>query len=328
MHYSPKSLLLLLIISGLLLSTSAWRTPDPVEVEPYFTLSSSVENLRLRTTPGPDGKVIGTLPLHTQMHYLGQTAGPETEVVLRGVARRGRWLQVRIIDAERHEAVYNQTGWVFAGAVTIDRIDVSMYDTTFRVENLNADFFKVKKISQAEHQRYANLPIRDPLIPSPPTNEGDEVVVQLRNGERRKIAPQSCDMIEGGLDGHQYLGYYDQRGVFLTFEDCEHGEIYSTVWKIYSLENGQLLEGYDGLPNFSPNNQWSVAEVSADCGSFYSINFKRLAPNPSGVEQGDFIAELEDQSINEIVWAGDDRTIAVKWTSDATDEVGYYLITF
>jgi len=72
-------------------------------------LLSNIDHLRVRETPGPDGKIIATLSEGDTLFDLGEVSAFTTEVTLRGIRFNEPWIKVRTRDS--------LVGWVYAGGV-------------------------------------------------------------------------------------------------------------------------------------------------------------------------------------------------------------------
>jgi hypothetical protein len=70
---------------------------------------SAIDHLRLRETPGADGKVVATLSEGDTLFALGEVSAFTTQVALRGVSYDEPWVKMRARDSLE--------GWVFAGGL-------------------------------------------------------------------------------------------------------------------------------------------------------------------------------------------------------------------
>lgn len=78
-------------------------------------LISNINHLRVRETPGPDGKIIATLSEGDTLFDLGEVSAFTTEVSLRGIRFNEPWIKVRTQDS--------LSGWVFGGGVNFKMKD-------------------------------------------------------------------------------------------------------------------------------------------------------------------------------------------------------------
>jgi hypothetical protein len=78
-------------------------------------LISNINHLRVRETPGPDGKIIATLSEGDTLFDLGEVSAFTTEVSLRGIRFNEPWIKVRTQDS--------LSGWVFGGGVNFQMKD-------------------------------------------------------------------------------------------------------------------------------------------------------------------------------------------------------------
>ena len=112
-----KLIILLLALAG------CKSDPPPVEgmtgssqgaaVPPSFV--SAIDHLRLRETPGADGKVTATLSEGDTLFALGEVSAFTTQVTLRGVRYEEPWVKMRSRDGIE--------GWVFAGGLHFSLAD-------------------------------------------------------------------------------------------------------------------------------------------------------------------------------------------------------------
>lgn len=313
-------------------ASSGVQAVDPLDSAQYFTLVPVVKDLRLRAGPSPNAKVITIIPDDYYLQYLNETAGEVQEVTLRGEKRRGRWLKVLVLDKDRYYSSYHPViGWVFGGAVRIKEVQVSQFDTLFKAEDLNCDLFRVQRITSAQfevyksngHSSYVN-DIEQHKLGS------DTSFIDLRNGKRLLITNKPCHFDES-KDEYTYAGQDPKLGVFYVDFGCGHREIYNNKTIMHSLEDSRVLhefEGLSGIPDFSPDHQWSAGIASGDCGNYYALDFTYLGTQQSPFQQPSFRLVLQAHTVPQIYWTGQERQIAVEWVHEESQESGYYLMAF
>jgi hypothetical protein len=52
-------------------------------------------------------------------------------------------------------------GWVFAGAVVIESMYIQSVQKNFQLEQIDCDFFRVKKITKSQFSQYKNKEVVD-----------------------------------------------------------------------------------------------------------------------------------------------------------------------
>ncbi|WP_116124673.1 SH3 domain-containing protein [Lewinella sp. IMCC34183] len=83
--------------------------PAP-ELAPGTVLTAWVDGLFLRAQPATGGTIVAQVPGGAELTYTGRQSDTTSTIVLRGIAFRQPWLEVRTVD--------NREGWVFGGATT------------------------------------------------------------------------------------------------------------------------------------------------------------------------------------------------------------------
>lgn len=304
--------------------------PDPEEFSIQVQFTSIVDQLRLREAPGPDARVLATLPENTRLTYLHQTAGPETEVVLRGQKVKGRWRKVRSETNVRGE------GWVFAGGLSLASVTLAGYEEEIPFEKLQFDFMRVKKISRKAFESYLPGP-KSALVNDAAEHILDDhsFMLTFGNGHKKVIADSLCHWYskpgEPLYDNFGYLGHYPELGLYEYYSNCEHGEIIAGTTHHY-------VSKYDGSMQFemdegvdiaiSPDNRWVANVFSGDCASVAGLEFAKQTESGSW---NSFYLEWSDLYAKELVWTDQPGVLAVNFIWNIRDErdgepAGYYLI--
>ncbi len=90
-------------------------TPAPKlkkELPLLAEMTTSVDNLRLRETPGSDGKELMRLPEKSVVIPTGEKTDLKQVVSLRGLSYNEPWIEVKVDE--------KITGWLYAGAIDLD----------------------------------------------------------------------------------------------------------------------------------------------------------------------------------------------------------------
>lgn len=109
--------------------------PEPNNVPELSIMTTSVDNLRLRETPGSDGKELMRLPEKSVVMPTGNKTDLKQVVSLRGLSYNEPWIEVKVDE--------NITGWLYAGAVDLDPNSSQFTSTLF--ENRIKRFFGTSK---------------------------------------------------------------------------------------------------------------------------------------------------------------------------------------
>ena len=112
-------------------------------------LLSNINHLRIRETPGPDGKIIATLSEGDTLFDLGEVSAFTTEVTLRGIRFNEPWIKVRTQDS--------LSGWVYGGGVNFqmnDKVELTRRLMHMRLQTFFGDSLANKILEyRAEFQQ-------------------------------------------------------------------------------------------------------------------------------------------------------------------------------
>jgi Bacterial SH3 domain len=321
-------LIISVLCAGFTPQPSVLNTDDPIEIEPVIRLKACVDGLRLRSGPSPDASVVGILTLNHKLGYLGITSGEETEVVLRGVKRKGRWHKVVVMEKTGKDPLDNKTGWVFAGAVVIESMYIQSERENFRLDQISCDFFSVKKITKMQYETYKSNSKQDTLVQSC-VKIGDSTFVSLQNGQQHLVYQSltPCKAEENGADALNYIGTDFERSVFYVGRYCEHYEINNYYVIEYRLSDGSQSATFEDVPSYAPDGLWSVEQSSGDCGSYFALVFSNYQPKSDFV-QPSFTAEIQDYTAYDFVWIDDAHQLALRWDDDRTNDEAYYVLSW
>ncbi len=310
---------------------SATLRPDPDEFSIHVQLTTIVDQLRLRAAPGPDARVLATLPEKTALTYLHQTAGPETEVVLRGQKVKGRWRKVRCESFSP-----GREGWVFAGGLSLSSVTLDEY-AEVPFDSIQFDFMWAEKISRKQFEALQVANKNEFVDDSAEHALNDHsFVMAFENGQKKVIADSLCRWRDINPDrpphdDFGYLGQYPGLGLYKYYSNCEHGEIIAGTTHYYvSKYDGTLQFVMDGGPNvaISPDNRWVANTFSGDCGGVTGLEFANRDENG----KWDFFnLEWSDLWAEQMVWTGQPGVLAVNFIWNIRDDrdgkpAGYYLI--
>ncbi len=90
-------------------TTNQEQVDDVATASQDLALKANIDELRLRETPGPEGKVLASYAKETVFKDLGEVSDFTTRIQLRGIQFDEPWLKVEAPDGKQ--------GWVYAGAL-------------------------------------------------------------------------------------------------------------------------------------------------------------------------------------------------------------------
>ena len=97
-------------------NTTTIETPSPPKFKEQLPrlaeMTTAVDNLRLRESPGSDGKEVMRLPEKSVVIPTGEKTDLKQVVALRGLSYNEPWIEVKIDEVN--------SGWLYAGAIDLD----------------------------------------------------------------------------------------------------------------------------------------------------------------------------------------------------------------
>jgi hypothetical protein len=216
-----------------------------IVAQPVVTFRADVDKLRLRAAPDKNAAVVAELPEHTQLTYLGQTAGSEDQITLRGQAHKARWYQVNTTDANP------KTGWVYGGAVVVSSVFLSEND---QLGDYKSDFLEISPISEAAYEttfknqtariRYNTTQVLSGVaLPAP-------VVLEYQNGKADTLRSRYD---EENTELYRLRGEW--QGTYVV--EVQYAEMGQVL--LYDQRTGRRVvsRGFSGdLPQPSPDAKW------------------------------------------------------------------------
>ncbi len=107
---------MLLLLLALLFAIACTSKTTSADTD-AMALTTNVDAAQLRAAPGPDGKVLLSLPFGAVLYDLGEVSDFTTRINLRGIWFDEPWLKVRTKDG--------QIGWIYGGALRFQMDDNS-----------------------------------------------------------------------------------------------------------------------------------------------------------------------------------------------------------
>lgn len=213
-----------------------------IEAEPTVKLPTYVypwvDQLRIRSTPGSTGTVLGKLKENEPLEYLGEETVEQHETTLRGKTVKAPWIKVKTAK--------DITGWVFGGATTTKSpakdMSASPFDDCYK---------KGSKRWRQDDECIATIARRQ--------FRTDQQFVRERNGaylltlldgtfkvfDVKDAAPQEQ------LERYNYMFYLKEMGFFVLKRTFAEREDYLLV----NDKSGKTTI-INGLPKVSPNRNY------------------------------------------------------------------------
>jgi Bacterial SH3 domain len=283
--------IILQTITILLLTTVVLRgqgtSPNPMVV----TLRVDVDQLRLRAAPDKAAEVVATLPQHTQLRYLDQTAGTWDEITLRGQPHRARWYKVQTAE----EPI--RTGWVYGGAVVLSSVYLA---TKGEVPALQYDFLTLEQVSRQQYEA-ARKAYVDPIMYDTLQHQQRDSTLILPLDTLGKTARFVSQSNEENTEIYNYTGQipairnYIVEGLYYEYNE----------YILIDQRNGRMVktQGFpEDLPRLSPDQKTLAAAWS----DVYESNggVQILSVLPDGVFDTALLA-IEGVYFGNVCWGAD-----------------------
>jgi len=300
--------------------------PLPKQLPELSIMTTSVDNLRLRESPGSDGKELMRLPEKSVVIPSGNKTDLKQQVSLRGLSYNEPWIEVKIDE--------NITGWLYGGAIDLNpkssqfakelfqgrlkrffgdsKEDVEVYRTLFEeattADELKIAFEKGNEIKEAASKafqkrcRIKDLPMDIQLrwvaeafpgfIPTK-VAEGTEIAFLPNINamiEKAELTPQSDDEAAFKFLKKVNGGY----SLLFKFRDWFEQTVDNQgVSRLGSNKHFQYLEAAQKL--FDENNSYVNGFIQDEC----NLILKDIISNEVGYKRGKDAVLAEITKINQ-----------------------------